>query len=106
MGFNTIHANQKSYIKGLNETNQTTFKYRQIDKTTASRMSQVDGVKLEMAQLVICVDGRCDVNVEDKLLIMGKSYIASQVAIAYNQLPLKKRKDYANIQSETVITLE
>ena len=105
MGYNTVHVNSSSYIEGINLADMKPFKYRVIDKITASKMNIVDGIKLDQCAVVIAIDGRCDVGVGDNVLIMGKKYKVTEVGNDMTQLPLKFRKDYEDVPGGSVLTL-
>ena len=105
MGFNTIHLNGRSFVTGYNQTTREYFKYRTIDKEQAFR-TNISSVSLDKSKLVIVIDGNASVSVDDKVEVMGKTYIATEVSNEINNLIMKKRKDLDNVRSGLVITLE
>lgn len=105
MGFNTIHVNGRSLIRGENLTTNEYFKYRTIDKEQAYRTS-LSSLSLDKSKLVIAIDGNASISIDDKVLVLGKTYIVSEVANDYNNLVLTKRQDLDNVRSGMVVTLE
>ncbi len=105
MGFNTIHVNGRSLVRGENLTTNEYFKYRTIDKEQAYRTS-LSSLSLDKSKLVIAIDGNASISIDDKVLVLGKTYIVSEIANDYNNLVLTKRQDLDNVRSGMVVTLE
>ena len=105
MGFNTVHVNGKSLVRGENLTTNESFKYRTIDKEQAYRTS-LSSVSLDKSKLVIAIDGNASIAIDDKVLVLGKTYIVSEVSNDYNNLVLTKRIDLDNVRSGMVVSLE
>ncbi len=105
MGFNTVHLNGKSYVRGQNITTSEYFKYRLVEKEQAFRTS-LSSLSLDKCKLVIAIDGNANISVDDKLEILNKTYIVTEIGNDYNNLALSKRMDLENVRSGMVITLE
>ncbi len=105
MGFNTIHVNGRSLVRGENLTTNEYFKYRTIDKEQAYRTS-LSSLSLDKSKLVIAIDGNASISIDDKVLVLGKTYIVSEIGNDYNNLVLTKRQDLDNVRSGMVVTLE
>ena len=106
MGFNTIHRNGDCYLNGFNENNQTKFKYKELNQQELRNNPVLMGLNIEEANLVIQINGRCNISNRDKLsLANGRIYHVTSIANTHDQRLAIKRKDWDRITGSTVITL-
>ncbi len=106
MGFNTMYSNSGDTLEVKNLTNNTFFKCQIIDKKTISKLNVASGFNIANAKLTILNTGYCNVNLDDKISLMGNTYAVIDIGVTIdNQVQFRHRRDFSELAGSTVIAL-
>ena len=106
MGLNSRHDVTNDKSTGHNNTKNSTFRFELLPGVECRKIEVAQNLSMNQITLAIKVNGSINVEIGDKLEILGKVYKVSTVTSTVDNNELFKiRNDIENFTGDTVIGL-
>lgn len=107
MGLNTRHDVINDKANGYNITKNIKFKFELLPSVECRKIEMAQNLSLNQIKLAIKVNGVADIEMADKVKVIGKVYKVSSIVNTIDNPELFKiREDVDNFTGDTVIGLE
>ena len=106
MGLNSRHDVTNDKSTGFNITKESTFRFELLPGVECRKIEVAQNLSMRQITLAIKINGTINVEVGDKLRVLGKIYKVSTITntVDNNEL-FKIRNDIENFTGDTVIGL-
>ncbi len=107
MGLNTIHNKINDKGNGYNLTKNSKFGFEVMGASTCRKIEMAMNLAMFQVKLAIKINGTCDIELDDKVRVLGKVYkVISADSTLDNQDLLRIRDDIENFTGDLVVGLE
>ena len=107
MGLNTRHDVTNDKANGYNITKNAKFKFELLPNVECRKIEMAQNLSMNQIKLAIKINGVANIDMADKVKVLGKIYKATSVVNTIDNPELfKLRNDVDNFTGDTVIGLE
>lgn len=107
MGLNTRHDVTKDKAPGYNITNRSYFRYEPLESVEARKIEVAQNFTMFQLKMAIKINGVANINLSDKVKVMGGIYKVASINSSYDNLELFKiRGDIDNFTGDMIVGLE
>lgn len=107
MGLNTRHDVINDKAPGYNITRKSSFRFEVLSAVEARKIEVAQNFSMFQIKMAIKINGVADINLSDKVRVLGNTYKVASIDSTYDNPELFKiRGDVENFTGDTIVGLE